>query len=74
MATGSIGILAEQILEEVRATSVKTAEQEIVKEASARIPKTELGLALKKLAALVRETKDVNVSMGELQDFVKRMQ
>lgn len=69
--TGSIGMLAEEILHEVRSAKLtKQAEQQMIKEAcEKRAPRTELSAQLTKLAADVRMLTS-EVTVDELQRFV----
>jgi hypothetical protein len=69
--TGSIGQIAEQIVNEVRQNAlIKVAQHEVVKEASKRPnPKTDIGKLLYKAAAeLRREGNDVTVA--DVQNFL----
>jgi proline dehydrogenase len=69
--TGSIGLLAEEILDEVKnAKLTKLAEHQMIREACEhRPPQTELGKQLVKLAADLRTQSD-EVSVDDLQRFV----
>lgn len=63
--TGSIGTLAEEIVESVKQNAlIKIAQHEVVKEASQNsVPKTEIGKLLLKVASdLRRESEDVTVA------------
>ncbi len=71
---GSIGRLAEELLEEVRRGRTKTAEHTLLKEAEDKCLKTEVGLTLHKLAMLMRSSTSQGVSQKELEDFVRRTQ
>jgi len=68
---GSIGVIAEQLLEEVRNGALtKIAEVEMLKTAEAKgVTRTEVGSALKKLAVALR-SKNSHISMDELRTFL----
>jgi len=68
---GSIGVIAEQLLKEVRDGALtKVAEVEMLKTAEAKgVTRTKVGKALKKLAVALH-SKSSGVSMGELREFL----
>jgi len=72
MNVGSIGRLAEKVLEEVRRGAEKTAEHMLLKEAEDQSLKTDVGRMLHKLAAVLRSSTTEGVSQKELNDFVRR--
>lgn len=74
MANGSIGTLAEEVLNEVKKTNlVKLAEYRILKNASERQPaKTEMGRLLQKVASLLRSKSD-DVTVDDVASFVKEL-
>jgi hypothetical protein len=69
--TGSIGLLAEEILDEVKnAKLTKLAEHQMIKEACEhRPPQTELGKQLVKLSVELRAQAG-EVTVDDLQKFV----
>lgn len=71
---GSIGNLAEQVLDEVRSNKLtKLAQHEIVKEAAARPNVTSpLGQALLKVAAGLRDQND-DVTVADVENLVREV-
>lgn len=74
--TGSIGQIAEEVLQEVKDGKLtKLAEHVIVEEAEKKASaQTELGRAALKLAAVIRSNAGSGVTIGELKQFVDRIQ
>lgn len=74
MSAGSIGALAQEVLDEVRKTNlVKVAERQILKTASSKTPaKTEIGQLLQKVASRLRSKSD-EVTVGDVEDFVREV-
>lgn len=74
MSNGSIGRLAEEVLNEVRAQStVKLAEQQILKHASESPPaKTDVGQLLQKVARNLRSKSD-DLTLGDVEDFFEEV-
>jgi hypothetical protein len=72
--TGSIGKLAEEIVEGVKQNALlKIAQHEVVKEASQRPnPKTEVGKLLLKVAQDLR-SKSEDVTVSDVQDFLNEV-
>lgn len=71
---GSIGQLAEKIVDEVKQNALtKIAQYEVVKEASKRPnPQTEIGKRLLKLAVDLREISE-DVTVKDVQNFLKEV-
>ena len=71
MTNGSIGNLAEEILNEVKKENlVKLAEYRIFKNAAEHAPaETEIGQLLQKVASLLRSHSD-NVTVGDVESFL----
>ena len=69
--TGTIGKLAEQIVEDVKQNALtKIAQHEVVREASRNpAPKTEIGKLLHKVAQDLRSKSD-DVTVGDVQNFL----
>jgi len=69
--TGSIGTLADEVLQEVRSAKLtKLAEHQMIKEACEHPPlKSPLAQQLVKVAAELREQRD-EITVADLQQFV----
>jgi len=74
MPNGSIGNLAQQVLDEVKANNlVKLAEHQILQNVSGQQPATtEIGQLLQKVAGLLR-SKSSNVTVGDVGDFLEEL-
>jgi len=73
---GSIGQIAEEVLQEVRDGKLtKLAEHVIVEEAEKKAAaQTPLGKAALKLASVIRSNANSDVTVNELKQFVDRIQ
>lgn len=69
--TGSIGYIAEQVLQEVKSEKlVKIAQHQMVKEAQEKpVMHTEIGKTLMKLAEDLRDDSE-GVTVGEFESFI----
>jgi hypothetical protein len=74
MAAGSIGSLAQEVLNEVRKDNLmKVAEHQILKTASSRTPATtEIGQLLQKVANRLRSKSD-EVTVGDVENFLREL-
>jgi len=74
--TGSIGKIAEEVLQKVKDGELtKLAEHVIMKKAEEKMAaRTELGQAALKLATVLRSSRASDVTIAELEQFVNGIQ